>query len=135
MADTHSFAYGAIFGKNGLNKVCVERSLSNSRVTWKYIIEKAPWWGGFWERLTQSVKRSIKKTVGRTSLGYDELNTLVVEVESLINSRHLTYIYDDEESISHPLTPSHLISGHRVSAMLNDKYFEIMSPHNTLRRR
>ena len=77
------------------------------------LIEKAPWWGGFWERLIQSVKRSIKKTVGRTSLGYDELNTLVVEVESLISSRPLTYIYD-EESISHPLTPSHLISGHRI---------------------
>lgn len=113
----------------------VQRYLSNSRVTWKFIIEKAPWWGGFWERLIQSVKRSIKKTVGRTSLGYDELNTLVVEVESLINSRPLTYIYDDEESISHPLTPSHLISGHRISAMPNDEYFEIMSTHNTLTRR
>ena len=113
----------------------VQRYLSNSRVTWKFIIEKAPWWGGFWERLIQSVKRSIKKTVGRASLGYDELNTLVVEVESLINSRPLTYIYDDEESISHPLTPSHLISGHRISAMPNDEYFEIMSTHNTLTRR
>ena len=47
----------------------VQRYLSNSRVTWKFIIEKALWWGGFWERLIQSVKRSIKKTVGRTSLG------------------------------------------------------------------
>ena len=45
------------------------------------------------------------------------------------------YIYDDEESISHPLTPSHLISGHRISAMPNDEYFEIMSTHNTLTRR
>ena len=91
--------------------------------------------GGFCERLIQSVKRSIKKTVGRTSLAYDELNTLVVEVESLVNSRPLVYIYDDEESISHPLTPSHLISGHRISAMPNDEYFEIMSTHNTLTKR
>ena len=113
----------------------VQRYLSNSRVTWKFIIEKALWWGGFWERLIQSVKRSIKKTVGRTSLGYNKLNTLVVEVESLINSRPLTYIYDDEESISHPLTLSHLISSHRISAMPNDEYFEIVSTHNTLTRR
>ena len=27
----------------------VQRYLSNKRVTWKFIIEKAPWWGGFWE--------------------------------------------------------------------------------------
>ena len=113
----------------------VQRYLTNKRVTWKFIVEKAPWWGGFWERLIQSVKRSIKKTVGRTSLNYDELNTLVVEVESLINSRPLTYIYDDEESISHPLTPSYLISGHKISTMPNDEHFEIMSTHNALTRR
>ena len=29
---------------------------SNNRVSWKFIVEKAPWWGGFWERLIQSVK-------------------------------------------------------------------------------
>lgn len=80
------------------------------------------------------MKRSIKKTVGRTSLDYDELNTLVVEVESLINSQPLTYIYDDEESISHPLTPSRLISGHKISVMPNDEHFEITSTHNTLTR-
>ena len=113
----------------------VQRYLTNKRVIWKFIVEKAPWWGGFWERLIQSVKRSIKKTVGRSSLNYDELNTLVVEVESLINSRPLTYIYDDEESISHPLTPSHLISGHKISTMPNDEHFEIMSTHNALTRR
>jgi len=25
--------------------------LANNRTTWKFIVEKAPWWGGFWERL------------------------------------------------------------------------------------
>lgn len=112
----------------------VQRYLSNNRVTWRFIVEKAPWWGGFWERLVQSMKRSIKKTMGRTSLDYDELNTLVVEVQSLINSQPLTYIYDDEESISHPLTPSRLISGHKISVMPNDEHFEITSTHNTLTR-
>lgn len=33
------------------------------------------------------------------SLNYDELNNLLVEEESLINSWPLTYNYDDEESI------------------------------------
>ena len=46
----------------------------------------------------------IHQENSRISLNYDELNALVVEVESLINSQPLTYIYDDEEFISHPLT-------------------------------
>ena len=33
----------------------VQRYLSNKRVTWQFIIEKAPWWGGFWERLVQTL--------------------------------------------------------------------------------
>ena len=42
---------------------------------------KRPWWGGFWER---SVK---KKVIGRTSLTYDQLQTLNVEIEGLLNAR------------------------------------------------
>ena len=84
----------------------VQRHLSNNRVTWKFIVERAPSWGGFWERLVKSVKRNLKKTARRTSLDYDELNTLIVEIEGIINSRPITYVYDDEEAIARQkLTP------------------------------
>ena len=113
----------------------VQRYLSSNHVTWKFIVERAPWWGGFLERLIQSVKKCLKKTVGRTSLDYDELNTVLVETESIINSRPLTYIYGDDESISHPLTPSHFFNGRKISSLPNDEHFEIISTHNTLTRR
>jgi hypothetical protein len=45
------------------------------------IVEKAPWWGRFWERLVRSIKRPLKKVIGRTSLSFDELRTLIVEIE------------------------------------------------------
>ena len=35
----------------------VEQQLANRQVQWEFIVEKAPWWGGYWERLVQSVKR------------------------------------------------------------------------------
>ena len=35
----------------------------------------------------------------------------------------------------HPLTPCHLISGHKISTMPNDEHFEIMSTRNALTRR
>ena len=34
---------------------------SNRRVTLKFIVERAPWWEGVWERLIRTVKRSLKK--------------------------------------------------------------------------
>ena len=75
----------------------VMRYLSNNGVSWKFIVEKAPWWGGFWERLIQSVKRCLKKCIGRTTLNYDELQTLLSEVETVVNSRALTYVEDDHD--------------------------------------
>ena len=67
--------------------------------------------GGFWERLVKSVKRCLKKTIGRASLTFDEVTTLMVEIEATLNSRPLTYVYDDAEGIDQPLTPADLIYG------------------------
>jgi hypothetical protein len=53
--------------------------------------------------------------VGQASLTYDELVTAITEIECIINSRPLSYISagDTEE----PLTPSHLLIGHRVLSL------------------
>ena len=53
----------------------------------------------------RSVKRCLKKSVGRSLLTFEEPHTLVVEIEATLNNRPLTYIYDDEEGPSYPLTP------------------------------
>ena len=78
----------------------VQRFLTSNQVTWNFIVERAPWWGGFWERLIGSVKRSLKKILQRATLSYEKLIAVLAEVESIINSRPITYIYDDDEFIS-----------------------------------
>lgn len=67
--------------------------------------------------------------------GLRKMITVLAEVESIINSRPITYVYDDEESISYPLTPSHLIYGRRITTMPNDGHFEVISTHQSLTRR
>ena len=64
------------------------------------------------ERMVQSTKQCLKKTVGQASFMHNGLLTSVTEIESIINSRPLSYVSagDTEE----PLTPSHLLIGHRV---------------------
>ena len=51
----------------------VHQYLTNQQIRWNFIVEKAPWWGGFWERLVKGVKRCLKKTIGRSTMTLDEL--------------------------------------------------------------
>ena len=86
----------------------VQRYLLNKGVTWDFIIEKAPWQGDFWEIMVRSMMRCLKKTIGRTSLSFEEMRTLLIKIEATLNNRPLTYWYDDEQGISYPLTPHNL---------------------------
>lgn len=80
-------------------------------INWRFNIECAPWWGVF-ERMIQSTKRCIRKTIGKAQLTYDELITVLAEDEMILNSRPLSYIEADDHE--QRLTPSHLIMGRRV---------------------
>ena len=113
----------------------VFRYLTDQRTSWRFIVARAPWWGGFWERMVRSVKRCLKKVVGRTTLTFDELGTLLIEIESVVNSRPLTYVYDDQEGVSYALTPAHLIYGRQLATSPNASHFEIVSTNKTLTRR
>ena len=81
----------------------VWRYLTNQHISWNFIVEKAPRWGGYWERLVRSIKSPLKKVIGQSSPSFNELGTLLTEVEGVINAKPLTYIYDNQESISHSL--------------------------------
>ena len=88
--------------------------------------------GGFWERLIQTVKRTLKKVIGRSCLCFEELNTLLVEVEGIVNARPLTYLYYDLDDTNLALTPSHLVNDHRLQNTFNSSHFEIVSTHKSL---
>ena len=88
--------------------------LASRRTEWKFNMERAPWMGGVFERMIGSVKRCLRKVLGNAKLTFDELNTVLIEIEGTLNSRPLTYLYDKLEEA---LTPSHLLFGHRLSPL------------------
>jgi hypothetical protein len=89
--------------------------LEDNRITWLFYLERSPWWGGFIERMVGSVKTVLRKALYRTFMSYDEMSTLLKQIESVINSRPITYLYDDD--IEEPLTPSHLLIGRRSTQL------------------
>ena len=81
--------------------------LRDRGVIWRFSTPRAPWTGGVWERMIRSVKRCLKKVLGNAMLSFEELATILVEVETTVNNRPLTYI--DVDGIDEALTPNHLI--------------------------
>uniref|UniRef100_A0A1X7VL03 DUF5641 domain-containing protein n=1 Tax=Amphimedon queenslandica TaxID=400682 RepID=A0A1X7VL03_AMPQE len=75
-------------------------------------VEKAPWWGGIFERMIGSTKKCLRKMIGCSKLTLDELITAVAEVELNFNWRIMIYLSSDD--LDEPLTPSHLIVGRRL---------------------
>ena len=64
----------------------VQAFLTKKRIVWKFIFEKSPWMGGFYERMVGLLKRILRKILANARLDYEELLTVVTEVESILNS-------------------------------------------------
>ncbi|MFH4983905.1 hypothetical protein AB6A40_010614 [Gnathostoma spinigerum] len=76
----------------------LENFAAGKGITWNYITSHAPWKGGFYERLIGIVKSSLKKALGRRILSLDDFTTLLCEIEATVNSRPLTYVYEEIEA-------------------------------------
>lgn len=63
--------------------------------------------------LVQSVKTPLKKAIGQKLLTWEELGTLLSKIEALINSRPLTFIYNENQE-PQPLSLSCFLVGKRI---------------------
>ena len=95
---------------NQIDKGKVQSLTSNKGIKWHWNPPASPHFGGAFERMIQSAKRSIKSVLGNADVNDEELQTIIVGVKSLINSRPLTQVSGDpnDEPV---LTPDHFLIG------------------------
>ena len=89
-----------------------QRFAADRGIHWKFNLDDAPWFGGVWERLVSSVKRCLKKVVGVKKLTFVELQTLICEIEAILNNRPIGVDFNDD--MEDVLTPNHLVFGRRL---------------------
>jgi len=65
---------------------------------------------GLYERFVSLVKQGLRKRMGRRLLYWDKLLTKLTEVEAMINTCPLIYVYSDFLS-GFTLTPAHFLTG------------------------
>ncbi|GFQ73001.1 integrase catalytic domain-containing protein [Trichonephila clavata] len=73
--------------------------------------------GWILQRIVRSVKTILRKVIGKSSLASEELETILCEIEAVINSRPITYI-DSDYTGNFPLFPSHFLLGRRLTSLL-----------------
>ena len=84
----------------------------NNSIDWKYILELSPHWGGFYERLNGLVKTALRKNLWKSKLNYEQIDTILIEIEGVLNARPLCYV--DDSDLCEPITPSHLTFGRNI---------------------
>ena len=102
----------AKFINGSLNSSFSFKDFLSSDIHWNFIPARSPWWGGFYERMVQIVKRCLKKTMYDQCLNYIQFETLLKKIESRINDRPLMEIQEDPSQ--QIITPSFLLLGRKI---------------------
>ena len=84
--------------------------LAREDIRWQFNLSRSPWWGGMYERVIKDLKKTPYKTLRRTTLSFEQLETVIVDIERQINNRPLTYV-ESEGGEEQVLTPNVLMWG------------------------
>ncbi|XP_059061146.1 uncharacterized protein LOC131854043 [Achroia grisella] len=99
----------------------VSSLLANEGTTWHYIPPQAPNFGGLWEAGVRSTKGHLKRVIGETTLTYEELSTVLTQIEACLNSRPLSQLSDSPDDPL-PLTPGHFLVGEPLTLIPDEDY-------------
>ncbi len=90
---------------------------SDQDIKWHMIPPRTPHFGGLWEAAVKSMKTLLHKNVAPHPLRFDEIYTLLTEVEAILNSRPLVPLHSDDVTEAACLTPGHFLIGRPIKAL------------------
>lgn len=99
-----------------VNEFCQQRGTN-----WHFIAPRAPHQGGLWESNVKSMKNHLFKSLSESYLTYEEMNTLLIQIEAILNSRPLVPMTDDPFDYE-ALSPGHFLIGRELTSIAEPNY-------------
>ncbi|XP_076380821.1 uncharacterized protein LOC117219916 [Megalopta genalis] len=106
---------GELLASRAHNEKCA-RTLAQDHIQWQLIPPRAPHFGGLWERGVRSVKAHLRRVIGEQRLTFEEMCTILAQIEACLNSRPLYPLSSDPTDLN-PLTPGHFLVGEALTAL------------------
>lgn len=88
----------------------VQSFLAHDGIIWHFNPPLSPNFGGLWEAGVKSIKYHLKRLARNTKFTFEELTTLLCQIEACLNSRPLCAISNDVNDTTY-LTPGHFLIG------------------------
>ena len=110
-----------------LSDFCASRNIE-----WRFIPEHGPHFGGLWEAVIKSVKKHLRCCIGESRLTFEELTTVLAQVEACLNSRLLIPSPSTDDDGFEILTAGHFLTVQPLSALPNPSFSH--QPVSLLRR-
>ncbi|XP_055590278.1 uncharacterized protein LOC129742404 [Uranotaenia lowii] len=89
---------------------------AENQIKWKFIPPRSPHFSGLWEAAVKSAKTHMLKTMGSDPLAYEDMLTLLAQVEMCLNSRPLVPLPEDPNDLE-VLTPGHFLIGESFQSL------------------
>ncbi len=106
----------------------VKEECSSQHITWHFNPAGAPHFGGLWEAGVRSIKHHLKRVMGSRLLTYEEMLTLVCQIEAILNSRPLVPASSSPSDLE-ALTPSHFLVGEPLTAIPESNLTNLREGH------
>uniref|UniRef100_A0A8D8SBS8 Integrase catalytic domain-containing protein n=1 Tax=Cacopsylla melanoneura TaxID=428564 RepID=A0A8D8SBS8_9HEMI len=107
-----------MYSDNGSNFVGAKNKLDEDfrlgliqqQIIWKFSPPSAPHMSGIWESGVKCVKTHLYRVIGTQILTYEELNSIFIMIEGVLNSKPLCKLSTDDSSEPVALTPAHFLT-------------------------